>query len=637
MPGIFGFAFQSADHADLLAEMGARLMHHPWYRQETYLAPSGRVGMGRVSLGRVHTAPQPATNEDGSVVGVLAGELFDEPTLRSELTNAGPQLRGESQAELLFHGFQRQGAAFFRRLHGKYAAAIWDGTNDRLTLVNDRFGMKPLYYAHVPGKLLFGSEIKAILADAEAPRVRNLRGLAQFFTFGQLLGEDTLVDGIQMLPPGGILTYDARTDTLEIDRYWRLAEWAASEPYSRQEWLERIDEQFVRAVSRRTGGTANLGIALSGGLDARTVLAVIDHANIKIKSLSLGMDGSLDHASAAKMAELVGCEHHRYLLNDRFLSRFDEHLRTMVNLTDGHYIDQCIVLPTLPLYRQLGIDVLLRGHAGELMHMDKAYNFSLDAAAWGIRSPEDLENWLFSHLSAYMLDEVAGPLLVDASRQEFEELARESLLACLEESSSVEPQLQRIWHLFVSQRLRRETAASLAMFESAVETRVPFLDADLTPLLMAAPPELKVGDAIQTHILRRRRPEFLNVVNANTGAKMGAGPLWKKLSTLKLRVFAKLGFKGYQPYERLGLWLRRELSSLVRGILLDDRCLERGVFCPDTVRGVVRGHQELGRNHTYLLMAMMIYEMGQRQVVDGDALDAAEPITAAATQSAFKA
>jgi hypothetical protein len=228
---------------------------------------------------------------------------------------------------------------------------------------------------------------------------------------------------------------------------------------------------------------------------------------------------------------------------------------------------------------------------------------------------------------------VAGPLLADTSRQEFEQMSRDSLRACLAESAGVESQLQRIWHLFVSQRLRRETAASLAMFESVVETRVPFLDAELTPLLMAAPTELKVGDTIQAHILRRRRPEFLKVVNANTGTRMGAGPLPRKLATFKLRALAKLGVKGYQPYERLGLWLRRELKGLVRKLLLDDRCLQRGVFHPDTVRNVVDGHQEFGRNHTYLLMAMMIYELGQRQFVDGDAMSSRERLPTEATPS----
>jgi asparagine synthase (glutamine-hydrolysing) len=628
MPGIFGFASQSApDQTDLLAEMARRMKHHAWYCEESRRMRAGTVGLGRVSLGTIQTDAQPAYNADGTIAAVMDGEIYDPDVARTELRRAGCHFSGGSHAELLVHGYAVEGQEFFRRLDGKFSAAIWDGGAGRLVLVNDRFGMQPLYYARLADRLSFGSEIKAVLADGDVPRRQNLRGLAQFFTFGQFLAEDTLLEAVQVLPAAGWLVYEPATGEVSIDRYWRLSEWATQETLNAHEWLRRIDEAFGRAVERRTSGTSNLGLALSGGLDARSVLAAIDHDRVSVQSVCLGVDGSLDHRSAARMAEVVGCRHHRFVLGEGFLSRFEEHLRTMVNLTDGHYLDQCIVLPTLPLYRELGIDVLLRGHAGELMHMNKAYNFSLDATALAIRSEAELQSWLLRHLSAYMLDNVSGDLLCQASREEVDNLARESLLGCLQESAGGEPELQRIWHLFVSQRLRRETAASLAMFGSVVTTRVPFLDRDLTPLLMAAPTELKVGDQIQSYILAKRRPEFMQVINANTGTTPGAGPWRQRVATFKLKVLAKLGAKGYQPYERLGLWLRRELKGLVRDVLLNDRCLGRGVFEPDTVRNVVEQHQEAGRNHTYLLMAMMIYEMGQRQFVDGDSVNEVAPAT----------
>src|SRR5205814_273208 len=126
--------------------------------------------------------------------------------------------------------------------------------------------------------------------------------------------------------------------------------------------------------------------------------------------------------------------------------------------------------------------------------------------------------------------------------------------------------------MFLAQRLRRETAQSLVEFDSVVETRLPYLDNDLVDELFAAPPELKLGDAIQAHILRRR-PDFLRVVNVNTGTVVGAGRVRRAVGNFRRRVLAKLGVKGYQPYERLGLWLRRQLRPLVERLLLDDRCL----------------------------------------------------------------
>src|SRR5439155_1311696 len=177
--------------------------------------------------------------------------------------------------------------------------------------------------------------------------------------------------------------------------------------------------------------------------------------------------------------------------------------------------------------------------------------------------------------------------------------------------------VHRIWHMFLNQRLRRETALSLVEFDSVVETRLPYLDGDLIDELFAAPPELKLGDAIQAHILRRHRPDFLKVVNVNTGTVVGAGRLRRSVCNFRRRVLAKLGVKGYQPYERLGLWLRRELRPLVSRLLLSDRCLGRGLFDADTVRAVVNDHLARRKNHTYLLLALMIFETGQREFVDG--------------------
>jgi asparagine synthase (glutamine-hydrolysing) len=159
---------------------------------------------------------------------------------------------------------------------------------------------------------------------------------------------------------------------------------------------------------------------------------------------------------------------------------------------------------------------------------------------------------------------------------------------------------------------------SMMEFGSLVETRLPYLDNELVDLLLSAPPELKWGDKIQLHVLRKRRPDFLNVVNTNTGARMGAGKMARTIGEFRMRVLAKLGVKGYQPYERLGLWLREDLRLLVQRLLLGERCLQRGVFDPDGVKAVVEGHLNKGKNHTYLLLAMMAFELGQRMLIDGD-------------------
>ena len=617
MPGICGIAsvVASRTSGESLSAMLQSLRHYPWQRIERGGA-DGDVALGRVSLGILNADPQPVCDANTSSSAVMDGEILDADRHRRELESAGHAFGTGSHAEILLHGYLTEGKDFLSRVDGKFSAAIWDGRSRRLILTNDCFGMKPLYYCDLPGRFLFASEIKALLADDDVPRTPDRKGLAQFFSFGHLWGEETLYESIRVLPAGAWVTFEADHDRVSVERYHSFT--SSVDAADQGETLERIDAVFKAAVDRRCNEVPNLGLSLSGGLDARTILGVMDCEHASVTSVCLGIEGSLDHRSARQLADLAGSPYHAYTLNDAFLGDFEQHLRQMVRLTDGHYLSQCIVMPTLPFYRELGIGVLLRGHGGELLHMRKAYNFSLDAAGLAIRDEAALEAWLHHHLRAYMLDAVDAPLFAGMQTADVDALARDTLRSALAETAGWDPVLHRIWHLFLTQRLRRETAMSLVKIGSFVETRLPYVDRQLVELLLSTPPQMKLDELIQAHILRKRFPEFLDVTNVNTGSRIGASKLTRRFNSLKMRVLAKLGVKGYQPYERLGLWLRRELRPLVRKVLLGDRCLERGLFRPDTVRRVVEQHFQNRRNHTFLLMALMICELGQQMFADGD-------------------
>jgi asparagine synthase (glutamine-hydrolysing) len=622
MPGICGGLSTADRHRAVffLPGMLQRMRRHDWHREEFCSDLEVGLALGRVSLGFVNTAKQPAAAQGNRFLAVMDGELYDADAARSWLLARGIRPAGQSHAELVALGLESGGREFLRSLHGSYSMVIWDSRERRLHLVNDRFGTRPLYYHKCAGELLFASNIAAILSDPEVSREINAAGLAQFFTFGHYLRDDTSLTAVRVLPGAGWMTWDVDEDRLTVDQYWSVTE-PAADASTKVELLERIDVAFKEAVDRRTVAAAGLGLSLSGGLDARSVLGVIDPEQSPLQTVCLGMAGSLDHRSAAQLAKLAGCPHHNHQLGAGFLDSFGRHLEEMVQLTDGQYLSQCIVMPTLALYRRLGVQVLLRGHAGELMHMTKAYNYSLDAGGQSIQSDKHLRDWLWRRLQAYMLGGVEKPVFARRYQQEMTSLAQQSLDCDLEETRGEGPPLQQIWRLFVAQRLRRETVLSLVKFRSVVETRLPFLDNQLVDLLLAAPPSLKLGEEIQTHILRKRRPEFLKVLNANTGAPMGAGPFATRIAQLRMKVLAKIGAPGYQPYERLGLWLRRDLAPLVRETLLSEQCLGRGVFDPAGVRAVVEQHLNRVRNHTFLLLAMMIFEHGQRRMC-GESCDA---------------
>ncbi len=612
MPGIWGLCHEREHDGDagVASSMARALRHSNLYQESAVVSHGFRAGAITLPEVRNPVFSDPA----GDLPCVLIdGEIYDAEARRQELQRRGAVFRTASISELLAQGWRLLGPAFLERVDGYFSAAIWDPPHQRLTLVTDRFGMRPLYYSHRNGGLIFASEIKALLQYPGMQPSASLKGIAQFLTFGHLFGDDTLLDGVFIAPAAAELVYLPQAGTLTTRVYPRLQQ---GEPIrSERDALVLLDEAFGRAVTRRIAGDLPLGLSLSGGLDARTILATVP-AQVALKTVSLGIPGSIDHRAAARLSRLSGHQHHSHHLDRNFLDNFPRHLERLTFLTDGQYLDQAITVPTLGIYRELGIGALLRGHAGELFHMDKAYAFSIAGSELGFASLAAVERWLWEHLTPYMTANVGSDLFRRAVRSDAEQAARAALHAAVQQASDVTPPDQAIWHLFVSQRLRRETALSMQMFNAFVQVRMPYLDAELVDLVMRVPPQLKVGETIQAFILGHRFPEFLNVVNANTGSPLGAGPLTRRLSLLRLKVFSKLRVPGYQPYERLGLWLSQELQPFVKSVLLAPKALDRGLLEPDVVRRMIEDHRSRRRNHTFALMAMLILELGQSQLED---------------------
>jgi asparagine synthase (glutamine-hydrolysing) len=553
------------------------------------------VELAGASMGHVAVAPSGDTVESGlAAAGDLTiafdGELYGTPHGRSSA--AGP----------IVDALIARGPSYFDQVHGCFTCAVWDAASRRLSIATDRFGMRPVYWARADERFLFASEPGALL-KAGVSAATDESGLAQLLSFGHLLGETTLHAAIRLVPAGSWLTYDAAADTVTVQSYVASTE----EPTagSDAEWLELIDGRAVAAVRRACAGGGALGLSLSGGLDARTILGLAP-AGATMTCVSLGIPGSIDHRAARALADRAGQRHYELMLAGDFLERFAERLREMAHLTDAQYLDQGIVLSTLPAYREYGIQTLLRGHAGELMHMSKAYAFSLDEQVLGLKTKSELLDWLWQHLTAYMIGGVEPAQFTGPFASRLRDLARSALERQVAALDHIEPVFRRVWHLFVAERLRRETALSLQMFRNYVEVRVPFLDPPLVHALLAAPARLKIRDDIQTFILRRHRPAFLEVVNANTGAPLGAGRLRAAVGHAKLRVYSKLRVPGYQPYERLGLWLARDLQPFLRRTLLDETFLDRGIFGRAAVESLVDQHARGERNHTFLLMALLV-------------------------------
>ena len=517
MPGLCGVVQPAVSPAasrivDLMLE---RMCRFPWH------VPS-RLDLAGACFGHAAVAQAGAAAPNGLVTSGHLSVGFD-----GEFYSPSIPALSDSPVEVVASHLRTAGPAFLDAAHGSFACAVWDDSSLRLSLATDRYGMRPLYWTQLGDGFAFASELGALAAVPGVSFERDDAGLAQFLSFGHYLGEWTLYKAIRLVPAWSWLTFDASARTVAITPY--ATKRVTPEARSTDEWKALVDEQMVASVSRACADGGQLGLSLSGGLDARTILGLAPEGT-QLTCVSLGIPGSIDHRAASQLAASVGQPHHQLMLGGDFLGRFETLLREVVRLTDGLYLDQGIVLTTLPTYRELGIQTLLRGHAGELMHMSKAYAFSIDDEALRLRSKAELVDWLWRHLSAYMIGSVDESVFTGGFARQMRQMARAALEQEASHWDDVEPVPQRIWRMFVAQRLRRETAPSLQLFRNFVETRVPFLDPQLVDLLLAAPAALKIGDDLQAYSLQRHRPAFLDVVNANTGAPMGAGPLRTKLA-----------------------------------------------------------------------------------------------------------
>jgi asparagine synthase (glutamine-hydrolysing) len=596
MPGIIGIVAKESVGTlpDSLIDKASGLLPNnsnwPSYRWDSPDLRCSMVGYGR----EYDRNSRIAVDSDGALL--LDGELYGVDG---------------NQAEYLLKKVREEGLRATANIEGRYIAAIFSNSTNRLWVISDKFASRPMYYLDTGRHFAFSSSIFALksLADGE-PKI-NIDGVIQFFTFGHLWNDDTFYQSIKAAFPATRMEYDSACEKLSHSVYWRPG--SAPRESNRQRSLEKMTETFVHSVEQQSHCDEGLGVSLSGGLDARTVLGLIDYARVRPACISLGMEGSLDQQSAKKLTELAGCAFHPLVLGEGFFEQFPLHLSRMVELTDGHYLSQCIVMPTLPLYQSLGIRYLLRGHAGELLHMHKAYNFSVDGSFAEVGDGASLHRWLSKRLQSFLTLGVPEPLLKGVGQNAFAESGELSLRKALSRTEGLDHKLDRLSLLFLEQRTRRETAMSMVKFNSVVEARLPFLNGDFIDSVFASDPQLRVGEQVQTFMLQKHRPEFLKPANSNTGAPVGASPLYRKLCYYRMRLFAKLGIKGYQPYERLGLWLKRELRPFVESILLDPACLDRGLLNADCIRNVVSRHMNSQANHTYLLMAMMIVELGIRQ------------------------
>ena len=273
----------------------------------------GPVGLGhrRLSIVDVAGGHQPMSNEDETVWIVYNGETYNHAALRPGLIARGHRYRTRSDTETILHLYEEEGERCVERLQGMFAFAVWDQRRRRLLLARDRVGIKPLYYAWTDQELLFGSEIKAILAALPGRPEFNTSILPEFLASGFVAGEDTFFRGIRKLLPGRTLLWSA-ADGPVVRRYWALPTPAPDARWGMSEWASEVRAGLSEAVTSHLMSDVPLGLFLSGGLDSSGLAALMaPRVREPIRTFSVGFaePGANELPVARLVAQSVGAEH----------------------------------------------------------------------------------------------------------------------------------------------------------------------------------------------------------------------------------------------------------------------------------------------------------------------------------------
>ena len=318
--GVLNLVAAPPPEESLLRSMLGQIRHRGPDEFGLYLDDHIGLGSARLSIVDLSGGQQPIGNETGDLWIVYNGEIFNHPELRRDLEARGHRFSTHTDTEVIVHLYEEFGPACLGKLNGQFAFALWDARKRSLFAARDRLGVRPFFYTKAGGALIFGSEIKAVLADQRVRRVLDPRGIAQVFNYWSTLSPTTCFEGIHELPPGHFLL--AGENEVRITRYWELnfdGEGAAGghDPVrnprrTRASLADEFAELLVDATRIRLRADVPVGAYLSGGLDSSTIAAIIRHLGIsRLDTFSIAFsDPEFDESEPQRrMAALLGTDH----------------------------------------------------------------------------------------------------------------------------------------------------------------------------------------------------------------------------------------------------------------------------------------------------------------------------------------
>jgi asparagine synthase (glutamine-hydrolysing) len=608
LPGIAGIIDLEGRYEleDKITKMLSRMRHQPWYIVEHFCQKP--TALGRASLGIIDHYPQSVFNQDGSLCLIMCGEVYHYPDDLIQIIRKNHAGASDNHAQLILHLLEEKGTQAIKSLNGSFVLALWDFKRNLLTIANDRYGLRPLYYFWQDHLFVFASEMKSILTCREVEKEIDGQALAEFFGFNFILGERTLFKHIKVLNPGSILTF--KEGTLKIEKYWEPLVGETETRFNQKEAIEKTHHLLLQAVKRQMDDRKPTGCYLSGGLDSRTILGAVDQLGYKIPTFTYGRVGCDDQKGAELISETLGMQNHFFEVSPNYLRDW---LSPGVWITEGMTRVAVEDLECLPEIQKKAT-ILLNGFGGnDLMgHL----SFGLLKFVLRGKSKDGLSE-VFGKVNEPFSEELLSKLFLPSYFLQIKERvfgAFANLLTNYPEKSIY----NKIYHFFIREKARKSLLYGLLVDSGMIEYRVPFYDYDLVDFLLTIPPKQRMLSIFYRKLIAKKFPNLAKIPYQRTGLPVNSNLAWvlfkKAQDICQIKLSSAAGDKrGHVDDES---WMRNELKDFVVFTLLSKKAAERGFFNLEFIKEIVNQHLLGTQNNTLKIGTLLTFELWNQLFVD---------------------
>lgn len=596
------------------------------YAKQEIAANDWHLALGHRRLAVIDLTPkahQPMSDRSKGVWITYNGEVYNFKDLRAELEKAGYTFHSASDTEVIIYSYLEWGIECIQKFNGMFAFALWDNEKNKLFLVRDRYGIKPLYYYFKNGVLIFASEIKSILQSSYAGVEVDLAALNEYFTFQNIFTDRTIFKDIKLLPPGSFIEADPHSDpknALRIHKYWDYNFPSAGFHLSETETAEELHRLFTQSVTRQLVSDVPVGSYLSGGMDTGSITAIAKKHFGRISTFTCGFD--LSSASGLELgfderryseilANLLKTEHYEVVLH---AGDMEQVMPELIWHLEDLRMGQCY--PNYYAARLAGkfVKVVLSGGGGDELFGGYPWRYYR-----GI-NPENRNDYLrryYEYWQRLVNDEDKKKLFKGEVYQELKDYSTFEVFSSVFNENKTIPRNNED---YINQSMYFEIKTFLhglfvvedkISMAHSLETRVPFLDNDLVDFALKIPPRFKLSSLEQVTWMDEDEIGKLRKYYQTT--RDGKNILRKSMQGLIPQEILEREKQGFSAPD--ASWFRGESIDYIKQLLLNPKARIYDYLNPAYVQKRLEEHASGEFNHRLFIWSLLSFEWWLRQFV----------------------